>query len=106
MKTTIEFLKKQPLITGLIGMLFVGLSVRYLGPRMVGNLEAGALRLSLALSAAAFLYFISREKAFEKCNNITGYVILVLMNGSMKKVVNGFQIVILTLSVFSVIKRI
>lgn len=79
MKRIIEFLKKQPLITGLIGMLFVGLAVRYLGPRMVGNLEAGALRLALALSAAVFLYLISREKAFEKCNNRTGYVILVLL---------------------------
>lgn len=79
MKSIIEFLKKQPLITGLIGMLFVGLAVRYLGPRMVGNLEAGALRLALALSAAVFLYLISREKAFEKCNNRTGYVILVLL---------------------------
>ena len=79
MKTTIEFLKKQPLITGLIGMLFVGLSVRYLGPRMIGNLEAGALRLALALSAAVFLYLISREKAFEKCNNRTGYVLFVLL---------------------------
>ena len=79
MKSIIEFLKKQPLITGLIGMLFVGLAVRYLGPRMVGNLEAGALRLALALSAAVFLYLISREKAFEKCNNRTGYVLLVLL---------------------------
>ena len=43
MKTIVEFLKKQPLITGLIGMLFVSLSIRYLGPRMVGNLEAGAV---------------------------------------------------------------
>ncbi len=60
-------------------MLFVSLSVRYLGPRMVGNLEGGALRLAIALSAAVFLYLISGERAFEKCNNRTGYVILVLL---------------------------
>lgn len=79
MKTTIEFLKKQPLITGLIGMIFIGLSVRYLGPRMVGDLEAGAIRLALALSAAVFVYLVSREKAFEKCNNRTGYALFMLL---------------------------
>ena len=63
MKKTIGFLKKQPLITGMIGLLFVSLSVRYLGPRMVGELEAGAIRLALALSAAVFLYLISKEMA-------------------------------------------
>ena len=79
MKKTIGFLKKQPLITGMIGLLFVSLSVRYLGPRMVGELEAGAIRLALALSAAVFLYLISKEMAFEKCDNRTGYVLLVLL---------------------------
>ena len=75
----IDFLKKHPLITGLAGVLFTGLSARYLGPRMVGNLEAGVFRLALALSAAVFLYLISGEKAFEKSNNKTGYAILVLL---------------------------
>ena len=79
MKTTIDFLKKQPLITGLIGIFFVGLTVRYMGPRMVGELEAGVFRLALALSAAVFLYLISGERAFEKCNNRTGYALLVLL---------------------------
>ena len=79
MKKTIEFLKKQPLVTGLVGLLFVSLCVRYLGPRMVGELEAGAIRLALALAGSVFLYLISREKAFEKCNNRTGYVLLVLL---------------------------
>jgi len=79
MKKTLEFLKKQPLITGLIGVFFVGLCVRYLGPRMVGHLEAGAIRLALALTGAVFLYLISREKAFENCDNRTGYVLLVLL---------------------------
>ena len=79
MKKVIEFLKRQPLITGLIGMLFVSLCVRYLGPRMVGDLEGGAIRLALALSAAVFLYLVSKEKAFEKCNNKTLYILLVLL---------------------------
>ena len=79
MKKTLEFLKKQPLITGLIGVFFVGLCVRYLGPRMVGHLEAGAIRLALALTGAVFLYLISREKAFENCDNRTGYVLLALL---------------------------
>ncbi len=79
MKAAIDFMKKQPLITGLIGVLFVSLCVRYLGPRMVGNLEAGAIRLALALAASVFLYLVSREKAFEKSNNRTGYAMLVLL---------------------------
>lgn len=79
MKTLIDFFKKQPLITGLVGMLFIGMSVRYLGPRMVGELEAGAFRLALAMSASVFLYLVSRERAFEKCNNRTGHVLLVLL---------------------------
>ena len=79
MKELLVFLKKQPLLTGLAGMLFVGLSVRYLGPRMVGDFEAGAFRLALALSACVFLYLVSRERAFEKCNNRTGYVLLALV---------------------------
>ena len=90
MKKTIEFLKKQPLITGLIGMIFISLSVRYLGPRMVGNLEAGAFRLALALSAVVFLYLISREKAFEKCNNRTGYVLLVLLPTLIVSIIGFF----------------
>lgn len=90
MKKTIEFLKKQPLITGLIGVLFVGLSVRYLGPRMVGELEAGAIRMALALAAAVFLYLISREKAFEKCDNRTGYVLLVLLPTLLFSIVGFF----------------
>ena len=79
MKQMVDFLKRQPLLTGLVGMIFVGLSVRYLGPRMVGSLEAGAIRLALAFSATVFLYLVSRERAFDRCSNRTGYVLLVLL---------------------------
>ena len=79
MKRFIEFLKKQPLLTGILGVTFIGGCIRVLGPRMVGDFEAGAIRLAFALSGAVFLYLISREKAFEKSDNKTFYVMLVLI---------------------------
>ena len=79
MKGFIDFLKKQPLLTGILGVTFIGGCIRVLGPRMVGDFEAGAIRLAFALSGAVFLYLISREKAFEKSNNKTFYVMLVLL---------------------------
>ena len=79
MKGFIDFLKKQPLLTGILGVTFIGGCIRVLGPRMVGDFEAGAIRLAFALSGVVFLYLISRDKAFEKSNNKTFYVMLVLL---------------------------
>jgi hypothetical protein len=79
MKKLMDFLKKQPLLTGAIGVAFVAWSIRYLGPRMEGDLEGGMFRMGFALAACVFLYLISGEKAFERCGKTTGYVLKVLL---------------------------
>ncbi len=89
MKKMIEFLKKQPLLTGIIGVAFVALSIRFLGPRMVGDLEGGAFRLAFAMAAAVFLYLISGEKTFEKCGETTGYVLITLLPLMIYPIIGG-----------------
>jgi membrane protease YdiL (CAAX protease family) len=79
MKKIIDFLKTHPLVSGVIGVAFITLSVRFMGPRMNGNLEGGVFRLAFALSGMVFLYLISGEKTFEKCERTTGYVCKVLL---------------------------
>ena len=79
MKKIIDFLKTHPLVSGVIGVAFITLSVRLMGPRMNGNLEGGVFRLAFALSGMVFLYLISGEKTFEKCERTTGYVCKVLL---------------------------
>ena len=46
---------------------------------MNGNLEGGVFRLAFALSGMVFLYLISGEKTFEKCEGTTGYVCKILL---------------------------
>ena len=89
MKKMIEFLKKQPLLTGIIGVAFVALSIRFLGPRMVGDLEGGVFRLAFAMAAAVFLYLISGEKTFEKCGETTGYVLITLLPLMIYPIIGG-----------------
>ena len=79
MKKIFDYLKKHPLLTGAIGVAFIALSVRLLGPRMNGNLEGGIFRLAFALSGMVFLYLISQEKTFDKCGKTTGYVCKALL---------------------------
>ena len=74
MKPIIDFLKKQPLLTTVIGVSFVILSIRFLGPRMTSDLEAGVLRLAFAFSGMCFLLLISGSKAFDRSSGTTGYV--------------------------------
>ena len=89
MKTMIDFLKKQPLLTGAIGVAFVALSIRFLGPRMVGDFEGGVFRLAFAMAAAVFLYLISGEKTFEKCGGTTGYVLITLLPLMIYPIIGG-----------------
>ena len=79
MKKTIDFLKKHPLVAGVIGVAFIALPVRFMGPRMNGNLEGAVFRFAFALSGMFFLYLISAEKTFDKCEKTTGYVCKVLL---------------------------
>ncbi len=78
MKMIIDFLKKRPLLTAAIGVAFVILSIRALGPRMTNDLEAGVFRLAFAFSGMCFLFLISGSKAFDRSCGTTGYVCKVL----------------------------
>ena len=78
MNKIIAFLKKQPLLTAALGVAFVILSIRFLGPRMTSDLEAGVFRLAFAFSAMGFLFLISGSKAFDRSGGTTGYVCRVL----------------------------
>ncbi len=79
MNKIIEFLKKRPLLTAAIGVAFVILSIRFLGPRMTSDLEAGVFRLAFAFSGMCFLFLISGSKAFDRSGGTTGYVCKVLL---------------------------
>ena len=78
MKKIIDFLKKQPLLTAAIGVAFVIISIRFLGPRMTSDLEAGVFRLAFAFSGMCFLFLISGSKAFDRSGGTTGYVCKIL----------------------------
>lgn len=78
MKQAFDFLKSKPLVTGILGVGFIAMTIRFLGPRMNGDFEAGVFRLICALAGMVFLYLISGEKAFEKSCKTTGYVCLAL----------------------------
>ena len=79
MKKIMDFLKKQPLITGIIAVIFITLSVRFLGPRMANNFESGVFRFAYTFAGMVFLFLISGEKAFEKSCRTTGYIIKVTL---------------------------
>ena len=79
MNKIIEFLKKRPLLTAAIGVAFIILSIRFLGPRMNNDLEAGVFRLAFALTGMCFLYLISGSKTFDRSGGTTGYVCMVLL---------------------------
>lgn len=68
-----EFLKKQPLITAIIGIAFAygGINLLY----YEGIFATGVHRFVLALMMCTFLYLISGKKTFKKCEKTTGYVI-------------------------------
>lgn len=79
MKKIIDFLKKKPLITGILSVAFIALSIRFLGPKMSNDFEAGVIRLAYAIAGMAFLYLISGEKTFDKCGGTTKYICLALL---------------------------
>ena len=68
-----EFLKKQPLITAIIGIAFAygGINLLY----YEGIFATGVHRFVLALMMCTFLYLISGKKTFKKCEKTTSYVI-------------------------------
>ena len=90
MKKIIDFLKKQPLVTGIIGVAFIALSIRFLGPRMANNFEGGVLRMAYAIAGMAFLYLISGDKTFNKSGGkTTRYICIALLVTLIEPVLVG-----------------
>lgn len=84
MRKIIDFLKKSPLITAVVGVTVLVATTKVLSAN--GDLvKMTALRILLFLSACVFVYLVSREKVFENCHTTTGYVVkwgllMVLLN--------------------------
>ena len=72
MKKTIDFLKKQPLLTAIIAVVFAIFGIKLLSSD--NNFGLGIHRFMLAFAMFPFLYIISGEKTFQKSEKTTGYV--------------------------------
>lgn len=75
MKACIRFLKKQPLLTGLICLVLSVVTVRLIDTYGGLSPKGMVIRMMLTVECAAFLYLISREKVFEHADNQTGYAV-------------------------------
>lgn len=75
MKACIGFLKKQPLITGLICLVLSVVTVRMVDTYGGLSPQGMVIRMLLTVECAAFLFLISREKVFEHADNQTGYAL-------------------------------
>lgn len=76
MKKIIDFLKANPLITGVIGIIMGFFVLRGLGAGSgnTGLLSMGLLRFAVAMIEIVFLVLISGGKTFDKCCSTTGYI--------------------------------
>ncbi len=72
MTKCMQFLRKQPLLTAIIGFLFAIGGVKLLDSE--GYFALGVHRFLLALAMCPFLYLISGEKSFKSGEKTTGYV--------------------------------
>ena len=79
MKTIIDFLKKHPILTAVIGVLVAFFGTKLITPSDGVTYKLAASRIALAFTMFVFLYLISREKTFDKCTKTTGYVIKKLL---------------------------
>ena len=74
MKEVLGFLKKTPLVTGILALGFMIAGIQFVNTE--GMLMAGLYRFILAFAMGAFLYLISGEKVFEKSAfKTSGYAI-------------------------------
>jgi membrane protease YdiL (CAAX protease family) len=77
MKHFLNFLKKQPLLCGILAIAVAIISIHY-NPTD-GLLAGGLLRMLLSATMAFFLYLISGKKTLENCGHDVGYTIKVMM---------------------------
>lgn len=77
MKHFLYFLKRQPLLTGILAIAAAIISIHFIPTD--GFLAGGLLRMLLSATMAFFLYLISGEKTLENCGHDVGYTIKVMM---------------------------
>ncbi len=78
MKELLDFLKKTPLVTGILALVIAIGGIHLVSTE--GMFATGLFRFILVFAMGAFLYLISKEKTFEKSNQKTsGYVIMHLL---------------------------
>lgn len=77
MKYLLDFLKKQPLVCGILALIFSMASIMTLdgGSSPIGDFM---LRLLLSGTCGVFLFLISEDKAIRDYSETTGYVVKVL----------------------------
>ena len=75
MKRMIDFLRTQPMLSCILGLVIGVASIKILPAGT--SLQEGVVRMLLTATMAFFLYFISGEKTLQACDNETGYVLKV-----------------------------
>ena len=73
MRKAIDFLKKHPVITGIIGVTIGVAATKVFVQSTIDRIAL--LRIILTMAMAMFVYLISGERSFENCHTTTGYVI-------------------------------
>ena len=73
MRKVIDFLKKHPVITGVVGVVIGVAATKVYEMDTVGKIAF--LRIIFTMAMSMFIYLISGVKSFEKCHTTTGYVV-------------------------------
>lgn len=77
MKQFLYFLKKQPLLCGILAFVIAIVSIHFIPTE--GLLATGLLRMVLSATMAFFLYMISGEKTLAKSGHDIGYTIKLML---------------------------
>ena len=73
MRKTIDFLKTNPIVTGILGLAIGVAATKVYVQYTIGRIAL--LRIILTMAMSMFVYLISRERSFENCHTTTGYVL-------------------------------
>lgn len=73
MRVVIDFLKKNPVFTGAIGLAIAVAAIKIFPRDSIGTIAL--VRIVLTMAMSMFVYLISGEKSFKNCHTTTGYVV-------------------------------
>ena len=73
MRETIDFMKKHPVITGIIGVVIGTVTIKAFPQDSISKIAL--LRIVLTMAMSMFVYLISGERSFMNCHTNTGYVL-------------------------------